>query len=176
MPASEHCAPAATWNPQWIAFEEEVLELTNEQRAQGATCGEYGPFQPAPPLVMNAMLRCSSRLHSMDMGQQNYFAHDNPAGLDPFARMAAAGYVGVTMGENIAKGQQSPSEVVMGWMSSPGHCSNIMNAQYTEIGVGFFAGMASDERYNANTLWTQNFGAPRNSSGRCGPGMDGCSN
>jgi uncharacterized protein YkwD len=177
VPPSEHCASVALWNPQWVAFEEEVFDLTNEQRAQGATCGDYGPFPPAPPLAMNPMLRCSSRLHSMDMGENDYFAHDNQDGLDPFARMAAAGYAGLTMGENIAKGQQSPAEVLHGWMDSPGHCVNIMNPQYTELGVGFFAGVPTSESYNDNTLWTQNFGAPRGvapAPAHCAPGMQDC--
>jgi uncharacterized protein YkwD len=108
------------------------------------------------------------------MGEHGYFAHDNPDGLDPFARMAAAGYSGLTMGENIAKGQQSPAEVLRGWMDSPGHCVNIMNPQYTELGVGFFAGMSDSQTYNVNTLWTQNFGAPRGvPAGHCMPGMPG---
>jgi uncharacterized protein YkwD len=175
VPPSEHCAAVALWNPQWVAFEGEVLDLTNEQRARGATCGDYGPFPSAPPLAMNPMLRCSSRLHSLDMGEHDYFSHDNPDGLDPFARMAAAGYAGLTMGENIAKGQQSPDEVVHGWMDSPGHCVNIMNPQYTELGVGFFAGAADSDTYNGNTLWTQNFGAPRGVvADHCGAGMQDC--
>jgi len=161
VPQGEHCAPVATWDPAWTAFEDEVLTLTNAARAKAATCGEYGSFQPAPPLTMSAVLRCSSRLHSKDMGEKNYFAHDNLEGADPFDRMADAGYVGFTMGENIAKGQQTPKEVVDGWMNSPGHCSNIMKADYTEIGVGYFQGMSTSTRFNSNKLWTQNFGAPR---------------
>lgn len=161
VPENAHCMAAATWDPEWTAFEEEVLVLTNEARSQPATCGEYGPFEPAAALEMNPILRCSSRLHSLDMGENGYFAHDNQQGEDPFDRMAAAGYMGFTMGENIAKGQQTPAEVVDGWMNSPGHCSNIMNPQYTEIGVGYFEGEAANPRFNNNKLWTQNFGAPR---------------
>jgi uncharacterized protein YkwD len=161
VPAGEHCAPVASWDPAWAAFEDEVLTLTNAARAMPATCGSYGSFQPAPPLKMSAVLRCSSRLHSKDMGEKAYFAHDSMSGESPFDRMAAAGYMGFTMGENIAKGQQTPKEVVDGWMNSPGHCSNIMNADYTEIGVGYFQGMSTSTRFNSNKLWTQNFGAPR---------------
>jgi uncharacterized protein YkwD len=161
VPAGAHCMSVAAWDPAWTMFEDEVLKLTNDARGKAATCGQYGDFEPAPPLTMNAMLRCSSRLHSKDMGEKNYFAHDNLDGQDPFKRMAAAGYMGFTMGENIAKGQQSPKEVVDGWMNSPGHCSNIMNADYTEIGVGYFQGMSTSTRFNSNKLWTQNFGAPR---------------
>jgi uncharacterized protein YkwD len=73
--------------------------------------------------------------------------------------MTAAGYVGRTWGENIAKGQQTPEQVVQGWMDSDGHCSNIMNAGFNLIGVGYFAGMGSNPRFNSELYWTQNFGA-----------------
>jgi uncharacterized protein YkwD len=100
------------------------------------------------------------------MGMADYFAHDSRDGRSPFDRMADAGYSGGTMGENIARGQQSPSEVVEGWMNSPGHCSNIMNARFTDIGVGYGEGEATNQRFNGNKLWTQNFGAPRGAGGR----------
>jgi uncharacterized protein YkwD len=164
VPATEHCAAVANWDPMWTQFEEEVLALTNEARAQGATCGNEGSFPAAEPLVMNAELRCSARLHSQDMGEAGYFAHDSQNGDDPFDRMSAAGYQGRLMGENIAKGQQSPAEVVNGWMNSPGHCSNIMNGGYTEIGVGYWEG-AGSQFFNGNKLWTQNFGASSSGGG-----------
>jgi uncharacterized protein YkwD len=159
VPAGEHCAAVAAWDPAWTAFEDEVLMRTNEWRAKGADCGSMGAFGAAPPLTMNAMLRCSSRLHSQDMGVQDYFDHTNLAGEDPFDRMADAGYMGFTMGENIAMGQQTPEEVVNGWIDSDGHCSNIMNDGFTEIGVGYWEGEAESQWFNGNKLWTQNFGA-----------------
>ena len=165
VPAGEHCASVATWDPAWTMFEEEVLRLTNEWRAKGANCDTMGMFGPADPLTMNAMLRCSSRLHSKDMGENDFFEHTNLAGDDPFDRMAAAGYMGFTMGENIAMGQQTPKEVVDGWIESDGHCSNIMNPDFTEIGVGYWEGEADNQFFNGNKLWTQNFGAPGGGGG-----------
>jgi uncharacterized protein YkwD len=168
VPAGDHCAAVAQWDPMWVQFEEEVLMLTNAARARGATCGDMGTFEPAGPLVMNAELRCSARLHSMDMGEMGYFAHESQNGDDPFDRMAAAGYSGRLMGENIAKGQQSPSEVVDGWMNSPGHCTNIMNKGFTDIGIGYWQGEAENQWFNGNKLWTQNFGAPLGGGGNGG--------
>jgi uncharacterized protein YkwD len=165
VPATEHCAAAAQWDPMWVQFEEEVLMRTNEARAQGATCGDEGSFGPAGPLVMNAELRCSARLHSQDMGEAGYFAHDSQNGDDPFDRMDAAGYEGRLMGENIAKGQQTPAEVVDGWMNSPGHCKNIMTAGFSDIGIGYWQGEADSQWFNGNKLWTQNFGAPLGGEG-----------
>jgi uncharacterized protein YkwD len=168
VPPGPHCEAVATWEPMWIQFEQEVLLRTNEARAQGASCGEEGSFPPAAPLSMNAELRCSARRHSKDMGVLGYFAHDSQNGEDPFDRMSAAGYTGRLMGENIAKGQQSPEEVVEGWLESPGHCANIMNDGFSDIGIGYWEGEADNQWFNGNKLWTQNFGAP--SSG----GNGGC--
>jgi uncharacterized protein YkwD len=117
---------------------------------------------------MNAELRCSARRHSKDMGVLGYFAHDSQNGDNPFDRMSAAGYTGRLMGENIAKGQQTPEEVVDGWLNSPGHCANIMNDGFSDIGVGYWEGEADNQWFNGNKLWTQNFGAPS------GGGAGGC--
>ena len=162
VPATAYCAPVSSWDPSWTAWEEEVLALVNERRAAGASCGSEGSFGPAGPLTMNPNLRCSARLHSMDMAQNDYFDHYSLDGRDPFDRMADAGYTGGTMGENIASGQMSPQDVMNGWMGSDGHCANIMNASFTEIGVGYYeiAGTGSGWYGGGSRLWTQNFGAP----------------
>ncbi len=159
VPASPVCMPVSMWNPEWSAFEVEVLRLVNENRAKGWNCDTEGMKPAAGPLTMEPTLRCSARLHSKDMADQMYFAHESLDGRNPGARMTAAGYVGRTWGENIAKGQQTPAQVVQGWMDSDGHCSNIMNATFTLIGVGYFAGMGSNPRFNSELYWTQNFGA-----------------
>lgn len=156
VPATEHCAPVSDWDPAWTQWEDEVLALTNEQRAKGATCGEYGSFGAAGPLSMSPELRCSARLHSMDMAVRNFFDHTNPDGVDPFTRMAEAGYTGASGGENIAMGQTSPSQVVQGWVGSPGHCRNIMDANFTLIGVGYYSQPGNG--WFGGHYWTQNFG------------------
>jgi uncharacterized protein YkwD len=165
VPTGMHCAPARDWNTAWADFEAEVLVLTNEARARGADCGEEGMFNATTPLTMNPILRCSARLHSADMGEQEYFDHENLDMLDPFDRMMEAGYVGMAMGENIAMGQQTPDEVVAGWIDSDGHCANIMSPLFTELGVGYWEGEAENRFFNGNKLWTQNFGTPAGSRG-----------
>jgi uncharacterized protein YkwD len=166
VPDNATCESAANWDPAWAQFEEEVLRLTNEARATGYNCDSMGNFGPADPLTMSPILRCSSRLHSQDMGENGYFAHESQDGRSPFKRMEDAGYMGFTMGENIAKGQQSPSDVVDGWLESDGHCSNMMNPDFTEIGVGYWEGEPENMFFNGNKLWTQNFGAPAG-AGNC---------
>lgn len=151
------------WPAPWQDFEWEVLELTNQERAAGATCGGE-PFEPAGPLEMDALIRQAARAHSSDMGELAYFEHDSLDGApcdgaaDPctFAdRMRYAGFAGDSpWGENIAAGQTTPADVVRAWMESPGHCRNIMNPSFDELGVGYAYDAASTYR----RYWVQNFG------------------
>ncbi|HET6585815.1 MAG TPA: CAP domain-containing protein [Nannocystaceae bacterium] len=154
VPSSAYCDPVADWDPGWAMLEVQVLEIVNQRRAEGANCHTAGMFGPTTPLTMNPMLRCSARKHSADMAARNFFDHDNPDGEDPFARMEAAGYSFQAAGENIAGGYPDAAGTMMQWMESDGHCSNIMNPGFTEIGVGYSSG----GQYG--TLWTQNFGTP----------------
>ena len=57
------------------------------------------------------------------------------------------------MGENIAAGQPTPESVVAGWLRSEGHCRNIMNPGFRELGLGFAQGGTY------GTYWVQDFGA-----------------
>ncbi|MEM6996053.1 MAG: CAP domain-containing protein [Myxococcota bacterium] len=148
-----YCNDVAGWDAGWSQLEVDVLELVNMYRASGYNCGSAGNFGPAAPLTMQPNLRCSSRVHSKDMDTRNFFAHDNPSGESPFDRMGMAGYNFSTAGENIAAGSSDAAGTMNQWMNSDGHCGNIMNPNFTEIGVGYHPG----GQYG--TLWTQNFGA-----------------
>ena len=151
VPNIDYCADVLDWSPEWQAFEEEVVVLTNEIRAQGTTCGG-DVYPPVPPVTMQRNLRCSSRVHSKDMMERDYFAHDNPDGEDPGVRIANADYPWMSYGENIAYLYASPAEVVEGWHQSPGHCRNMMSDWFDEIGVGIYDG-------GTGIYWTQNFGS-----------------
>lgn len=141
------------WDASWAALEDDVLAIVNARRAAGANCGSAGTFGSAPALVMQANLRCAARLHSRDMVERDYFAHDNPDGQSPWDRMEEAGYVGWrAVGENIAAGSPTAEGTMDQWMNSPGHCANIMNAEFTEIGVGYYPGGGFGH------MWTQKFG------------------
>jgi uncharacterized protein YkwD len=144
-----HCDAQADWDEGWAAYEAEVVQLVNDYRAAGATCGNE-TFGPAGPVIAEAQLRCAARLHSQDMAVRDFFDHTNPDGLDPWARVDLTAYTGNASGENIAQGYPDPAAVMEGWMSSPGHCSNIMNANNTELGVGYYG----DDNY-----WTQVMGS-----------------
>ena len=89
------------------------------------------------------------------MATNNYFSHTSQDGRTFDERIWDAGYSGSTpLGENIAAGQSTPQSVVNGWMSSSGHCKNIMKAGFEDIGVGYaFSGGSTYGHY-----WTQDFG------------------
>lgn len=151
---SRECIEDGAWPPAWSDFEWRVLELTNERRAQGASCGGES-FGPAGPLEMNEAVRLAARLHSQDMGARNYFDHQSLDGRTFAQRMSQAGYGGATpWGENIAAGQPTPERVVQGWMESPGHCRNVMNPSFRVLGVGY----ALEAGSQFGHYWTQNFG------------------
>jgi uncharacterized protein YkwD len=145
-----YCDPQRDWPASLTADEDEVLRLVNEHRAAGADCGVMGVFEPTHALVMDPKLRCAARMHSLDMYEEGYFSHSSPDGSEPSDRMAAAGYSGFFWGENIGRGARTPATAVAGWMSSDGHCANIMHPGFEEIGVG-----------RVDTYWTQKFGRPR---------------
>ena len=90
------------------------------------------------------------------MANGNFFDHRDPDGRTPGDRAELAGYSGQRIGENIAAGLDEVEKVVVGWLASPGHCANLMNAQYSELGAAY----AVDPKSNAGIYWTALFGAP----------------
>lgn len=154
VPDVAYCDPVSDWDADAAAAEVRVLELVNEVRATGGTCGGQS-FGATGPLEMNGALRCAARVHSLDMASRGFFDHVNPEGEDPGIRIARAGYSYFTAGENIAAGQPSPEEAVAGWLDSPGHCVNILSPDFAEIGVGYVLAPGSVYPH----YWTQTFGA-----------------
>jgi uncharacterized YkwD family protein len=122
-------------------YEKQVLDLTNAERAKAGL----------QPLMGNyTELNKSARIKAEDMSHNNYFSHTSPTLGDPFQQMRAMGVTYSAAGENIAKGQQTPQEVVNAWMNSAGHRANILNGAYTHMGVGY---------EGSNKCWVQQFAA-----------------
>jgi uncharacterized protein YkwD len=118
-------------------------------------------------LTQNDRLERSAQGHTDDMLLRDFFEHVDPSGDDPGDRITAAGYSWWAYGENIAAGYRTPREVMLGWMQSTGHCHNILDPGFTELGVGVNALAATIAR--GVGTWTQNFGRP---SGTPVPGSD----
>jgi uncharacterized protein YkwD len=140
--------------PEWTEAGKAILQRVNEARAVSRTCGDRF-FAAAPPLAWNSSLAAAALAHSRDMAEQRYFSHQGKDGSDAGERARRAGYQWRRIGENIASGQQSPEEAVAGWLSSPGHCANLMNPGFTEMGAAY---AFKAERRSA--VWTQVFGTP----------------
>jgi uncharacterized protein YkwD len=134
-----------------------VLELVNAARAVPRNCGEGHSFAAAGPVTASPTLAEAARLHSVDMAEHRKLGHPGSDGSAPAERVTRAGYEWLGTGENVASGQQTPEAVVAAWLASPGHCLNIMEPRFTEMGVAF----ALAPEQNPNIYWTQVFAAPR---------------
>jgi uncharacterized protein YkwD len=97
--------------------------------------------------------------HARDMARKKFFEHRGSDGSSPKDRVLRTGYEPSLSGENIAYGPESAEEAVAGWLASPGHCANIMESRFQQIGVGVATGNKRGRIY-----WVQDFGAPRYSS------------
>lgn len=124
------------------ALARQVFDLCNQERAKVG----------APPLTYGIPAERAAKAHSSDMVNRAYFDHVTPEGWQPVDRLIATGATGyLSNGENIAAGQQSPADVMASWMNSPGHRANILNPDFTHLGVGI-------EVYQGTTpIWTQVF-------------------
>jgi uncharacterized protein YkwD len=140
----------------WRASGREILQLTNEARAVARACGGQS-FPAAPPLTWEASLAAAALAHSRDMAQRNYFSHTGRDGARVGERASRAGYDWRRVGENIATGQGSPARALAGWLASPSHCANLMNAAFTQMGAAY----AVDRDSDTGIYWTQVLAAPR---------------
>ncbi|OAB40469.1 CAP domain-containing protein [Paenibacillus antarcticus] len=117
-------------------FAEQVLDLVNQERSKAG----LGSLSMSEELSKMAMVK------AQDMYNNNYFDHNSPTHGSPFDMMKEFGITYNSAGENIAKGQTTPTQVMNEWMNSPGHKANILNSSYTHIGISFY-----------NNEWVQEF-------------------
>jgi len=155
--ASSHRGAALTGSP---AFAARVLDLVNAARARGASCGRRS-FTPVPPVRLSAALAAAARGHAIDMAEHEYFEHQDLSGHTPADRVRANGYRENLVGENIAYGPQSPEEVVRGWLDSPGHCENIMDPRFAEMGIAYAVGRAPAPASGRGLYWVQVLADPK---------------
>lgn len=121
-----------------LQYEAEVVRLVNGIRAENGL----------KALTANWELSRVARYKSEDMARGGYFSHTSPTYGSPFQMIRSFGLSYRSAGENIAYGQRTPAAVVDAWMNSSGHRANILNASYTQIGVGYCA---------SGSYWTQMF-------------------
>jgi uncharacterized protein YkwD len=156
---SANSTPVATSStfascPQ-IKSPQAAMDAVNQARAVARTCGGQS-FPAVAPLQWNDQLASAALAHSQDMAIRQFFDHNNPSGESPFDRTAKAGY-GRFTGENIAAGYSSLDDVMNGWLSSAGHCANIMRKEYRDFSLACAVPTTSPSAYSI--YWTQNFGS-----------------
>ena len=130
-----------TNNSDFASYQQQVLELVNKERSKNGLS----------PLTLDYSLSNVATKKSQDMINKNYFDHTSPTYGSPFDMMKQFGISYRSAGENIAKGQRTPQEVMNAWMNSAGHRANILNSSFTKLGVG----IAKDS--NGTLYWTQMF-------------------
>lgn len=151
--AAPLAVPAAADAP---AVARRVLELVNQARSQPRRCG-FRRFDAAPALARSEALHSIALAHARDMAARGVLTHAGQDGSTPAERVTRAGYRWRFTGENIAAGQPTPEQVVAGWLASPRHCANIMDPDFTEMGVGYAVEPASAK----GIYWTQVLAVPR---------------
>ena len=137
----------------WQTEGRKLLDLINTARAEPRQCGSQA-FTATAPLSWNDTLAGAANSHTRNMANGNFFDHLDPDGRTPGDRAELAGYIAKNIGENIAAGLDTPRKVVDGWLASPGHCANLMNPQFRELGAAY----AMDPKSDAGIYWTGLFG------------------
>lgn len=135
---------------------QEALRRINAARAHGQRCG-WRSMPPAPPLHWDGTLQAVAARHSRDMAARNYFDHRSPEGRTVSERVKASAYKFQLVGENLAGGDPHVASAIQGWIDSPGHCVNMMDPRFADVGVACIG----DRHSQWGTYWTMVLGRRR---------------
>lgn len=125
----------------------EVFELTNHERAR----------ERVAPLERNRLLDRAAQMKADDMAEKGYYAHVSPEGRTPMYFVERAGYAYRIIGENLVVQRTTAEQVLAAFMGSPGHRTNILRADFSEVGIGVAHG---GYKGKTTTFTVQLFGAP----------------
>lgn len=114
--AQERCAPTAG---------QRTMDLVNAERARHGLAA----------LTADTVLARAARIHAGDMARHGFVSHQGSDGSDPSQRLDRVGYPWIWVGENVAAGQETPDEVVPGWIRSQAHLANILSPEAVSAGV-----------------------------------------
>jgi uncharacterized protein YkwD len=137
--------PGSTDNAPLNPNQQKLLNLVNEVRGSGCNCGNVF-YPPVGAVTWNTLLEQAAKKHSEYMNSTGNFSHTGAGGSDPGDRIEAEGYNWIAYGENIAMGYTTEEGVVDAWLKSVGHCANIMDKDFKEMGVA-----------TSGSYWTQEF-------------------
>lgn len=138
------------------AMAHRAANLVNETREQGHRCGGRS-WPRANRVQLSATLSEVARQHALDMARHHYFDHQDLSGRSPADRVRAAGYREQRVAENIAYGALSTEDAIAGWLNSPGHCENLMDPRFKEMGIAF----APAGGEHSDLYWVQLFADPK---------------
>lgn len=133
-----------------------MLDSVNAFRSEARDCGGE-VYAAAAPLSWNCALAAAALTHSRDMADNDFMGHTGSDGSSVGARINEAGYSWSSYGENVAAGYTSVTAVMQGWAGSGGHCSNMMNPQFRDLG----AASATSSLSTYGVYWTQVFTRPQ---------------
>lgn len=120
-------------------YVQQVVDLVNQERAKAGLS----------PVTADTTIQAAAQVRAKET--ETSFSHTRPDGSSFSTALTQQGVQFRGSGENIAWGQRSPEEVMNGWMNSAGHRANILNANYTKIGVGYY------QNASGTNYWTQLF-------------------
>lgn len=150
--------PVAELSAERLALAENMQVEVNALRTSGFICttGAVEAGSDLDPLGLNNRLIWAAIVHSEDMAKHDLRGHTGSAGDDLRDRVDGQGYDWSTIAENVASGQNGVEEVMIAWRDSLGHCNNIMEAGFTEMGAA-----VTENEETGRTYWVQVFAAPR---------------
>ncbi|MEM9909028.1 MAG: CAP domain-containing protein [Cyanobacteria bacterium P01_D01_bin.44] len=137
---------ATACTTQYSSFVTDLLSLTNDARASAGL----------DPLTFSYQLGQSAQTYAKEMADNDFFSHTGLNNSTFGQRIAGADYKFSAIGENLGAGFSTPEGVVNGWLASEGHRKNILNEDFTDIGLGVFHNADSTH----GTYWVQHFGTP----------------
>ena len=121
------------------AFIQQVVTLVNQERAKAGLS----------PVKADVSVQAAAQVRAKEI--ETSFSHTRPDGSSFSTALTQQGVTYRGSGENIAWGQKTPEQVMNGWMNSDGHRANILNKNYTTIGVGLY------QNASGTNYWTQLF-------------------
>ena len=145
----ENATPIADPPPPQMSGESlQILALVNNERTSRGLA----------PMRLDSSLNDAAQVHSAVQASAASIFHIAPDGSNPGERIARTGYRFSTWGENVAACYLDADAVMAAWMGSSGHCRNILNPAFTELGVGYVKRDNDPSRYY--DYWTQVFARP----------------
>ena len=122
-----------------LTFAEQVVELVNQERTKAGLSA----------VTLDQNIASAALVRAKEI--ETSFSHTRPNGSKFSTALTEQGVTFKGAGENIAWGQKSPEAVMQAWMNSEGHRANILNKNFTKIGVGYY------QNARGTNYWTQLF-------------------